>query len=245
MLKASDTGLIPESELALAKRDLSEEQYAQEFECSFDAAVVGAYYGKLMARAEAERRITDVPYEPAAAVWTSWDLGIRDATAIWFAQVVGRQIRVIDYYEASGVDLGHYVREIGARPYVYAGHIVPHDAQAKELGTGKSRLEVLESLGLKNLQLAPMHRLEDGINAVRVFLPKCWFDAEKCARGIDALKLYRAEYDDKLQALRPRAVHDWTSHAADAFRYLALTLDRKAAPAGFYRRIEYPQHGVV
>jgi phage terminase large subunit len=104
---------------------------------------------------------------------------------------------------------------------------------------------VLESLGLKNLQLAPMHRLEDGINAVRVFLPKCWFDAEKCARGIDALKLYRAEYDDKLQALRPRPVHDWTSHAADSFRYLALTLDRKATHSGFYRRIDYPQHGVV
>jgi phage terminase large subunit len=132
-----------------------------------------------------------------------------------------------------------------ARPYLYAGHIVPHDAQAKELGTGKSRVEVLESLGLKNLQLAPMHRLEDGINAVRVFLPKCWFDAEKCARGIDALKLYRAEYDDKLQALRPCPVHDWTSHAADAFRYLALTLDRKTTLSGFYRRIDYPQQGVV
>jgi phage terminase large subunit len=104
---------------------------------------------------------------------------------------------------------------------------------------------VLESLGLKNLQLAPLHRLEDGINAVRVFLPKCWFDAEKCARGIDALKLYRAQYDDKLQALRPQPVHDWTSHAADAFRYLALTLDRKAIRSGFYRRIDYPQHGVV
>jgi phage terminase large subunit len=245
MLKASDTGLIPASELALARRDLSEEQYAQEFECSFDAAVVGAYYGKLMARAEEERRIAGVPYDPAAPVWTSWDLGIRDATAIWFAQVIGREIRIIDYYEACGVDLGHYVRELGARPYVYAGHIVPHDAQAKELGTGKSRLEVLESLGLKNLQLAPMHRLEDGINAVRVFLPKCWFDAEKCARGIDALKLYRAEYDDKLQALRPRPLHDWTSHAADAFRYLALTLDRKATRSGFYRRIDYPQEGVV
>jgi len=138
----------------------------------------------------------------------------------------GREIRIIDYYEASGVDLGHYVRELAARPYVYAGHIVPHDAQAKELGTGKSRLE-------------------DGINAVRVFLPKCWFDAEKCARGIDALKLYRAEYDDKLQALRPRPVHDWTSHAADSFRYLALTLDRKATHSGFYRRIDYPQHGVL
>jgi phage terminase large subunit len=124
MLKASETGLIPASELASARRDLTEEQYAQEFECSFDAAVVGSYYGKLMMRAEADGRIAPVPYDPAALVWTSWDLGIRDATAIWFAQVIGREIRIIDYYEAAGVDLGHYVREIAARPYVYAGHVV-------------------------------------------------------------------------------------------------------------------------
>src|SRR6266568_1426787 len=251
MLKASETGLIPESELALAKRDLSEDQYAQEFECSFEAAIVGSYYGKLMARAEQDRRIAPVPYDPAALVWTSWDLGIRDATAIWFAQVIGREIRIIDYYEASGVDLGHYVREISARPYVYAGHVVPHDAQARAPSTGKSRLEVLESLGLKNLQLAPMHRLEDGINAVRVFLPKCWFDAEKCARGIDALKLYRAEVDERradpsgAPLLKPHPVHDWSSHAADSFRYLALTLDRQAMQGGFYRRIEYASEGVV
>jgi phage terminase large subunit len=244
MLKASETGLIPESELNLARRDLSEEQYAQEFECSFEAAIVGSYYGKLMAQAEAEKRIAGVPYDPAALVWTAWDLGIRDATAIWFAQVVGREIRIIDYYESSGVDLGHYVRELATRPYLYAGHIVPHDAQARELGTGKSRLEVLESLGLKNITLAPQHRIEDGINAVRVFLPKCFFDAEKCARGIDALRLYRSEYDDKLQALRAGPVHDWTSHAADAFRYLALSLDRNA-PRGFNRRLEYSTHGVV
>jgi hypothetical protein len=152
-------------------------------------------------------------------------LGIRDSTALWFAQVVGREIRLIDYYEASGADLGHYVREIVNKPYLYAGHIVPHDAQAKELGTGKSRLEVLESLGLKNITVAPMHRVEDGINAVRTILPRSWFDARKCVRGVDALKLYRSEYDDKLQALKPRPVHDWTSHAADAFRYLAMTLD--------------------
>jgi phage terminase large subunit len=245
MLKASETGLIADSELALARRDLTEEQYAQEFECSFDAAIVGSYYGKLLARAEADKRIAGVPYDPAALVWTSWDLGIRDATAIWFAQVIGREIRIIDYYEASGVDLGHYVREIYARPYVYAGHIVPHDAQAKELGTGKSRLEVLESLGLKNLSLAPLHRVEDGINGVRMFIPKCWFDERKCARGIDALKLYRAEYDEMLQALRPRPVHDWASHAADAFRYLAMTLDRRAIQTGFHRRIEYSQHGLA
>jgi hypothetical protein len=245
MLKASQSGLIPDSELELARRDLTEEQYAQEFECSFDAAVVGAYYGKLMARAEAERRIAGVPSDPAAPVWTAWDLGIRDATAIWFAQVIGCEIRIIDYYEASGVDLGHYVREINARPYAYAGHIVPHDAQAKELGTGKSRLEVMESLGLRPITLAPLHRVEDGINAVRMFLPKCWFDAGKCARGIDALKLYRAEYDGKLQALRPHPVHDWTSHAADSFRYLALTLDRRTLLSGFHRRIEYVQQGLA
>jgi hypothetical protein len=244
MLKASETGLIPESELALARRDLSEEQYAQEFECSFDAAVVGSYYGKQLLRAEQEKRIGNVPCEPSATVWTAWDLGIRDATAIWFAQVIGREIRIIDYYEASGVDLGHYVRELNTRPYVYAGHIVPHDAQARELGTGKSRLEVLQSLGLKNITLAPLHRLEDGINAVRVFLPKCWFDEAKCQRGLDALKLYRSDYDDRLQVVRPGPVHDWTSHAADAFRYLAMTLDRRA-PSGFYRRIAYPEEGTV
>ena len=225
ILKASETGIIPPDELKSIAAGLTEEQYAQEFECSFEAAVIGAYYGRLMQAAEADKRITGVPYEPTAPVYTAWDLGIRDSTAIWFAQVVGREIRIIDYYEASGVDLGHYVRELRSRPYLYADHIVPHDAQAKELGTGKSRLEVLESLGLKNITVAAMHRVEDGINAVRTIIPRCWFDQNKCSRGIDALKLYRSEYDDKLQALKPRPVHDWTSHAADAFRYLAMTLD--------------------
>src|SRR5207248_6290162 len=169
MLKASETAIIAQDELDLARRELSDEQYAQEFECSFDAATVGAYYGKLMADAERDKRIAAVPHECSALVWTAWDLGIRDATAIWFAQTIGRQVRLIDYYEASGVDLGHYVRELGSKPYEYGGHIVPHDAQAKELGTGKSRLEVMQSLGLKNLSIAPQHRIEDGINAVRVF----------------------------------------------------------------------------
>ncbi len=245
MLKASESKILSDDELEVQRKTKSEDQYAQEYECSFDAAIVGAYYGKLMQQAESDKRISGVPYEPSAQVWTAWDLGIRDATAIWFAQLVGREIRIIDYYEASGVDLGHYVRELGNRPYIYAGHIVPHDAQAKELGTGKSRLEVLESLGLKHLTIAPMHRVEDGINAVRVFLPKCWFDATKTARGVDALKLYRADYSDKLQALRPSPVHDWTSHAADAMRYLAMTLDRAAVQTGFNRRLGPSQYGAV
>lgn len=224
-IKASESGVIGPEELESLRLGMTDEQFAQEFECSFEAAVVGAYYGRIMAQAEADGRITGVPYDAAAPVWTAWDLGIRDATAIWFAQVVGREIHVIDYYESSGADLAHYVGQLRSKPYAYAGHIVPHDAQAKELGTGRSRLEVLESLGVSNVTVAAMHRVEDGINAVRVLLPKCWFDAKKCARGIDALKLYRAEFDDKLQAFKPRPVHDWASHGADAFRYLAMSLD--------------------
>ena len=122
---------------------------------------------------------------------------------------------------------------------------MPDDAQAGEMGTGKSHLEVLESLGLKPLNIAPQHRIEDGINAVRVFIPKCWFHAAKCARGIDALKLYRSEYDEKLQVLRPRPVHDWASHAADAFRYLAMSLDRSVLRKGFNKPIEYPRLGII
>jgi hypothetical protein len=245
MLKAGETGLIPAKELAAARCDLSEEQYAQEFECSFDAAVIGAYYGRLMNQAKEQRRIAHVPHEASAPVWTAWDLGIADATAIWFAQAVGREIRIIDYYESSGVGLAHYVRELQKRDYLYAGHIVPHDAQAKELGTGKSRIELMQSLGLRNVTLAPTHFVEDGIEAVRVFLPKCWFDVQKCPRGIDALSLYRAEYDEKRAMLKPRPLHDWCSHAADAFRYLAMALDRAVALKGFHRRIVYPPSGVV
>lgn len=244
VLKASESGLVDAGELELAKRDLSEDQYAQEFECSFDAAIIGAYYGKQIAQAEADQRVTGVPCEPTAEVFTAWDLGIRDATAIVFAQRVGKEVRIIDYYEASGVDLGHYVSVIKSKPYIYGAHIVPHDAQAKELGTGKTRLEVLEGLGLNNLTVAPMHRVEDGINAVRVMLPKCWFDKQKTERLIDCLKLYRSDWDDKLQALKPRPVHDYTSHAADAMRYLAMTLDGVKKP-GFSRTINYPREAVV
>lgn len=245
MLKASETGLVPEDELASIRRELTEEQYAQEFECSFDAAVVGSYYGRLMGQAEEGGRIAGVPYEPAAQVWTAWDLGIRDATAIWFAQTVGRELHVIDYYEATGVDLGHYVRVIQDKPYLYGGHLVPHDVQARELGTGRSRLEVLKALGLKNLTLVPLHRIEDGINAVRLTLPRCWFDVQKCERGVEALKLYRSEWNEALRVLSPGPVHDWTSHAADAFRMLAMGLARRddLARANFNRKLVYPPTG--
>lgn len=246
MLKASETKLIDAEELQAAKSAMTEEQYAQEFECSFDAAIQGAYYGRQMAAAESEGRVCGVPYEPSSMVWTAWDLGIGDPTAIWFAQRVGREVHIIDYYESSGVDLAHYVSALQQKSYQYAGHILPHDAQAKELGTGKSRMEVLEELGLRNITIAPQHRVEDGISSARLMLPRCWFDAKKCDFGIEALKQYRTQYDEKRKTFSNAPLHDWTSHAADAFRYLAQTFDRVVGgKKNFDRKIEYGRLGII
>jgi phage terminase large subunit len=220
MLKASETGLVAKSELDDAKRSMSEDQYAQEFECSFDAAVPGAYYAKLIQQLEDDKRITRVAHDPALRVATAWDLGIGDSTAIWFAQTLGNEVRLIDYYEASGVGLDHYAKVLKEKRYIYRDHILPHDANAKELGTGRARVETLESLGIEG-RVLPIQSVDDGINSARMLLPRCWFDAEKCGRGLEALRQYRCDFDEKLKAFKPRPRHDWTSHAADAFRYLA------------------------
>jgi hypothetical protein len=222
-LKASETGIVDEEELEAAKRDLTEDQYQQEYECSFDAAIQGAYYATEFKFLESESRIGSVPWERDLDVITAWDLGIGDATAIWFAQQIGNEVRLIDYYESSGVGLDHYVNHLRSKPYVYAEHVLPHDVEVKELGTGCSRRETLEGLGLR-VSVAPKLPVDDGINAARALLTKCWIDADKCNQGIEALKQYRTEFDDKRKAFKNRPLHDWTSHAADAFRYLAVGL---------------------
>lgn len=232
-LKASETNLIKPEELKAARKEMTEDQYEQEFECSFDAAIVGAYYGRDMNAAEGSGRITGVPYDRAVPVWTAWDLGIDDSTAIWFAQFVGREIHLIDYLEASGEALDYYAKEIGERGYNYAGHLLPHDAQAKELGTGRTRVETLKSMGLTKVTVVPAQSVEDGINAVRLLLPRCWFDKLKTKRGIDCLRNYQREFDDKTKAFRMRPLHNWASHGADAFRYLAMGMPKpqvNAAP---------------
>jgi len=223
MLKASETGLIDADELADAKADMSDDQYAQEFECSFEAAIVGAYYGQLMSQAEDEKRITDVPYEPALPVTTAWDLGRTDATAIWFVQHDGMKVRVIDFYANSGVGLDHYAKVLKEKPYAYDNYLLPHDVEVTELTTDRSRLETLRSLGVEPT-VVPKLPIDDGINAVRNLLPKCWFDRTKCEYGIEALKQYRREWDDRYKVFRPKPLHDWTSDPADAFRYLAVGL---------------------
>jgi len=222
MFKASETDILDPEELEEAKRTMGEDRYEQEFECSFEAAIVGAYYAMEMKTAMQEGRITTVPYDPSVGVVTAWDLGIGDSTSIWFAQYVGQEIRVIDYYENSGVGLDHYAKELSSKNYHYMDHILPHDVQVKELGTGKSRLETLHNLGIQDVTIAPRLGIEDGIQAARSMLNRCWFDEEKCNRGIEALRQYRREFDEKNKTWRGRPLHDWTSHGADAWRYLAV-----------------------
>ncbi len=225
VLKASQTGLIDEAELRQLRASMPENEYLQEFECSFDAAITGAYYARELQAAEDEGRLTSVPFEPMARVQTFWDLGISDSMAIWFAQVVGREVRVIDYYEAAGHGLDHYARVLSEKPYVYERHWAPHDIQVRELGSGRSRLEVAAGLGIR-FDITPNISVKDGIDALRMLLPRCWIDARKCATGLEALKAYREKFDEK-RGISLGPLHDWSSHASDAARYMAVALQEQ------------------
>jgi hypothetical protein len=220
-LKASSSGLIDANELADARAMMTPEQYAQEYECSFDAAIVGAYYASLIAEAEAQGRVGNVARDPALPVNTAWDLGIGDSTAIWVWQAAPGGMRILDHIEDHGKALPHYVAELNARGWTGGVDFVPHDARARELGTGKTRVETLLGLG-RNPRLVAQHGIADGINAVRQIMPRMWFAKDKTADGIEALRQYRTEYDEKAKAFRERPRHDWTSHSADALRYAAM-----------------------
>jgi phage terminase large subunit len=228
-LKASETGLLDAAELTEAAQDMTPEQYAQEFECSFDAAIIGAYYGKEIANAEREGRITAVKWEPEIPVHTAWDLGIGDSTAIWWWQMVGHEIHIIDHHEATGQGLDYYAKVIHSKPYVRGKDFVPHDAKVRELGTGRTRIETMFSMGLKPI-IAPEVSLMDGINAARITMAKCYFDQVNTFRGVEALRQYRADFDDKKNVFKDTPRHDWTSHSADAFRYMALAWRKVAKP---------------
>lgn len=242
-LRADQTNILPGKELESAQKDMTQDQYAQEYLCSFEAAIQGAYFGKELRKAEEDGRISGVPYDPKAEVHTSWDLGISDTTSIWFAQVVGREVRIIDYYENSGYGLDHYVSVIKQRDYNYGTHWLPHDAEVRELGTGRTRVETLATMGMR-CRIAPKLKVEDGISAARLLIPRCWFDKKKTMQGVEALKQYRQEFDDKRKGFTGRPLHDWASHAADSFRYMAVSL-KETKPE--FRTIQYPSHnyGVI
>lgn len=232
--KASQTGVLPDAELHDARRGMTEDQYQQEFECSFEAAVKGAVYAREMAAARAEGRVTQVPFDPRLPVDTSWDLGMDDSTAIWFSQASpAGELRLVGYYENSGHGLHHYVgvlKETQAKyGWTYGDHFLPHDVDVKEMGTGVSRLETLRSMGL--LSVVVIKRTEslyDDINAVRMMLPRCYFNMPACEAGVEALMHYRWKDATDNQTGRTLPVHDWASHGADALRTLACAPVRKA-----------------
>jgi phage terminase large subunit len=198
--------------------------FAQEYLCSFDSAIVGAIWGDEMAKAREEGRIASVAYDRSAPVHTVWDLGFGDNTAVWCVQRVGRQLHLINYVEGFGKDLAHYVGKLQGLGYVYDTDWLPHDAESGSVQTGKTSRQVLEGLGRK-VQIVPKLGLEAGINAARAVLPHCIFDEVATRPGIDCLTSYRWDAASD-GTMKPRPLHDWASHGADAFRYLAVIADR-------------------
>ena len=224
-LPASKSKLLPESELDAAKAQLAEDQYLQEYECSFEAAIVGAIWGVEMRKVTEDGRITRVENQIDVKTHTAWDLGHTDDTAIWWYQVISGEIHIVDYFALSGGTIEEFVSKIKEKPYNYGKHYLPHDARARTLASGgKSVIEQMAThLGINNLAIVPSLSVQEGIQAVRTALPRCWFDAEKCADGIEALRQYQREYDEDKKAFRQTPKHDWTSHPADAMRMLAIS----------------------
>lgn len=220
-LSVNDTKLISEDYLRRAAKSMTEDEYKQEFECSFEGSLKGAYYAKEISRMRAERRLRPVPHETILGVITAWDLGIGDATAIGFFQLVNNEIRMIDYYEDTGQGLDHYIKVVKEKPYIYDRHIAPHDIAVREFSTGKSRLEMAEDMGIE-FEVADKLKIDDGIQAVRSIFPKLYIDEDKCAEFVDKLAQYTKEWDEKGGQFKNKPKHDFSSHAADMIRTLAV-----------------------
>lgn len=219
-LQASQTGLVPKTYLDRAKGQMTEDEYNQEFEVSFEGSTKGAVYGSELSLMRAQKRIKPIPYEPILPVTTAWDLGMSDKTAIGFFQHLGNERRMIDYYESNNQGLDHYISIVKNKPYVYEQHIAPHDIIVKELGSGRTRIEMAESLGI-DFTIAEKVTLQDGIVAVRSIFPSLWID-ENCSEFINAITQYKYEWDDKKGQFKDKPEHDWSSHAADMLRYYAV-----------------------
>lgn len=243
-LKASETGILPESELADARKTMSANQYDQEYECSFDAAVIGAVYAKELKAVNDQGRIRRVPYDGAKLVFTAFDIGRRDATAIWFYQIVSGEVRLIDYFEDCMEAAPYYASVMKGRGYKFDTLYLPHDADKGEAATGVTFTEVMRSNGFR-VEVLKRIELEDGINAARMLFPKCVFDADRCQAGLQALQNYRWGYNPRMDELKMEPVHDWASHGADAFRYLALSVRVGTEDRPRLKPLVYPKRAYV
>jgi hypothetical protein len=234
VLRASKTGLLEQSELEDAAKMMTQDQYLQEFECDFESAIVGAYYGKEMRQITDQDRITKVELDPMFPLFSAWDLGYSDDTSIISYQVVHGEIRIIDYHSSNGQAIPFYTGLIKQREtewnMKYTHHYLPHDARAKTLASGgKSIIEQLsDKIALKCLKIVPSLSLQDGIQAARMALLRCWFDAERSEGLIECLRQYQREWDEDKKVFRDKPRHDWTSHGADAFRMLSIAWKEEA-----------------
>jgi phage terminase large subunit len=241
-LTVEDTGVITEQDL-LQERDegMSEEMLQQEYYCSWEAGIPGAYFSLQIVQARKENRITHVPWHSETPVDTWWDLGMDDSMSIWFTQDIGREVHCIDYYENSGEGFPHYAKMLRDKPYVYGRHTAPHDIKVKELGTGRSRLDAARNFGIRFDIAKKVKYKEDAIEMARNFFSVVWFDELKCARGIDCLEGYRKEYDEKTGTFKEHPVRDWSCHGADSFMTLAQKHDfighRIGSPLARVRRM--------
>jgi len=220
--KASETGVLAQSEIDEMTEDLQEAEVAQELECDFAAAILGSYYGKIMNDITAAGQICELPYDPNYPVSTFWDIGIKDKCTVWFRQKVGRFWHYIDYLEVDGLGVPEIAKEINKKPYNIVRHVWPHDGRAREFGTGVTRQESARKNGLWPVYIQPKQSVEDRINASRIRLRVSKFDKVKCARGLDCLFNYQKEYDSKLMMFKSTPKHDWSSHGSDSFGYSSL-----------------------
>ncbi|RMF55080.1 hypothetical protein D6745_03195 [Candidatus Woesearchaeota archaeon] len=224
-----DTKILPEEEIAQLKKDMLDEEFRQEYMCDFDVALANAIYSKEIAQAHEEGRITNVPYDQNVPVSLSFDIGMDDATAVWFWQIAGKEIHFIDYYETQGKGFPEIVKDLKAYPYVYDFVYLPHDAKVRELGTGLSRLESFENLNLvKRGNVIVVDKVDpiDGIHLVKKIFNKFWFDERRCYKGLDLLKMYQREFDPMKGVYKKQPKHDKSSHAADSLRYFAVAYYR-------------------
>jgi phage terminase large subunit len=226
-LTVGDTEHIPLEEIEKEKAEglMSEDMIQQEYFTSFTMGIEGSYYSKYVDQAKREQRIGEVPWENGFKVHTAWDIGVRDSTTIIFFQNIGQTVRIIDCYENSKHGLEHYAQVIHNKPYVYGLHIAPHDIAVREWGSGMTRIEKAKELGIR-FSTASQVEISDGIESVRSLFSKLWIDEKKCMSLIKALENYRQEFDAKKKIYKPHPLHDWSSHWADAMRYLSVSLPK-------------------
>ena len=226
LLKPEDTEVLSNEDLQELQKQMDEPQYAQEFLCDFTAAVKGTFYADQIQQLEAEGKITPRPlYDPDLPVQCAADLGYTDSTAFWFWQEAPDGLRIIDYYQAQGEPLNHYIDMLESKPYNYERVWLPHDARAKTLQTGRSTVEQILETGLP-CSITPNLKVLDGINAVRKILPDCHFDLATTHEGVEALRAYKREFNELTKSFRDKPLHNWASDGSDAFRYLAIVCQR-------------------